>query len=189
MRISDWSSDVCSSDLSQRCPSARRGAPASTPPPSTPPTSPSGSTPTAVPRISASGGLASVLGRARGPAQRRGSRTRTKQRRPWWHCLVVARRDARMLARKAAARTRRAERRKRWTIWDGIAQWGAPTLGSLAFMMTTGFLLLGAGGIVAGGVGALVGLVLWLTLLVGIAATGGPQQTWRRFRQIGRAHV
>src|SRR3546814_7873879 len=112
-----------------------------------------GSTPTAVPRTSASWVLASVLGRARGPAQRRGWRTRTKQRRPWWHCLVVARRDARMLARKAAARTRRAERRKRWTIWDGIAQWGAPTLGSLAFMMTTGFLLLGAGGIVAGGVG------------------------------------
>src|SRR3546814_19295042 len=49
-------------------------------------------------------------------------------------------------------------------------------------MMTTGFLLLGAGGIVAGGVGALVGLVLWLTLLVGIAAKGGPQQTWPRFR-------
>src|SRR3546814_12159049 len=49
-------------------------------------------------------------------------------------------------------------------------------------MMTTGFLLLGAGGIVAGGVGALVGLVLWLTLLVGIAAKGGTHQTWRRFR-------
>src|SRR3546814_20574894 len=91
-----------------------------------------------------------------------------------------------MLARKAAARTRRAERRKRWTIWDGIAQWGAPTLGRLAFMMTTGFLLLGAGGIVAGGVGALVGLGLWLTLLVGIAAPGGPQQHWRRFRPTPR---
>src|SRR3546814_2204438 len=115
-----------------------------------------GSTPTAVPRTSASWVLASVLGRARGPAQRRGWRTRTKQRRPWWHCLVVARRDARMLARKAAARTRRAERRKRWTIWDGIAQWGAPTISRLAFMITTRVLVLGEGGIVSGGLGALV---------------------------------
>lgn len=87
-----------------------------------------------------------------------------------------------MLARKAAAVRRRAERRKPWTVWDGLAQWGVPTLGSMAFMIGTSFVLLGAGGAVGSGVGVIVGLVLWVALLVGIAAEGGPQEVWRRVR-------
>lgn len=96
----------------------------------------------------------------------------------------MARPVARMLVRKAAARRLRDERRKPWNFWDGLAQWGVPTLGSEVFIFVTAFLLLGAGGVVRGGIGVIAGLLLWLTLLVTIAAKGGPQEAWRQVRRM-----
>lgn len=66
---------------------------------------------------------------------------------------------------------------------DGMAQWGGPTVGSGVFLFVSGFVLLLGGGMVGGGIGAIVGLAVWLWLIGWIAWKGGPQEVWRQLRQ------